>query len=204
MSFLLAIALAACTGGETAPPPEPDPLDGNSPLSICLDWCRQCEHASEADQCLKYCADALTDATPLCQIEAGALWACWVEVTSREGCNTNKHIDCWKEDDDIFWCVKRNRGCYFWTGDSGERFCGPLGNPPTCDCTRVCALQDPNVHFQHFRSECTSDFTVSQCECYNNVTLVGTCEEGPVPICDVWASCCNQFFDELYPYSAKL
>jgi hypothetical protein len=152
--------------------------------------------------CLKYCADALTDSTSLCQVEVGALWACWLDVASREGCQANEHVDCWYEERVIESCVASNGGCYFWTAPS----CAPLDNspdPPTCECEKDCALEHPIVPIKPYRVECASDFTVSQCHCYRGVELLGTCEEGPQAICDVWASCCNQFFTDLYPYSAQ-
>jgi hypothetical protein len=206
--ILLATVLTACNGSETSPPTTTDagdPLGGKTPLMLCLEWCKECEYPDQPSLCPKECVDALTDATPLCQTEVGALWACYLDVASREGCMSNKAPQCDTIDENATSCILENGGCLFYRVAT---MCEPEDHspdPPTCHCYKEClGTVPPNFEpLNSYTVDCTTDLTVSQCECRVSSMLVGTCEQGPEPICDIWTSCCNQFFDLLYPYSTN-
>jgi hypothetical protein len=201
------MVLTACNADTPTPsaPDAGDPLGGKTPLMLCLEWCEACEYPAQPSLCPKECVDALTDATPRCQTEAALLWACYLDVSSREGCESNKAPQCNTIDENATSCILENGGCLFYRAGG---LCEPVDqspDPPRCHCYRECYGEMP-PNFEQMRSysvDCTSDSTESRCECYISSKLVGTCRQPPEPICDIWTSCCNQFFDLLYPYSAK-
>jgi hypothetical protein len=176
----LTLALAACP-----PAPEPDaidPLGGKTPMEVCLEFCPLCKPVGY--DCEKDCAAKLRDATPVCERALAVEYACERDAILRDGCDASS--PCGHESNDRLECTLEH-GCY-----GGGTWCGP--EYPYCYCSRNCKKVGYGVN-------CTPSSTGTgfDCECSIDKTPVGSCEQPETTelTCDIWVSCCNQYFPAL-------
>jgi hypothetical protein len=111
-------------------------------------------------------------------------YACDRDAILRDGCDVPS--PCAPEAIDSMKCIDKH-GCW-----GGGTWCGP--QDPDCYCSRHCK----NVLYDvHCRPSATG--TGSDCDCLIDEIPVGSCQQPETTelTCDVWVSCCNQYFPAL-------
>jgi hypothetical protein len=183
----LVAAFAACTI-DSAGTDTTDPLGGKTPMEVCLEYCPLCTPPGE--DCEKDCIAAFRDATPVCERLLAAQYACYRDAILQDGCDVSP--PCGPElgaASDCAW----HHGCL--PSALGNNLCEPDPADSTCYCRKSCKPTDPPLQY---RVDCTPNATATEthCDCFYNDALVGSCQQTELS-CDVWTSCCNQYFPAL-------
>jgi hypothetical protein len=155
----------------------------DSPVQACVEYCEianaQC---GETTECEKECAAEIVDGTAFCEQKIGLKYACFIANTSPDKCQW-WWGPCWSAQIDAAECLLEH-GCW-----SSPHVCEPSDVfLDECHCKKSCKVD------MLYEAHCTTDFGVIHCDCSIGGVLAGTCEQ-PEFICDVWTSCCRQFFE---------
>jgi hypothetical protein len=197
------LVVTSCGTPDAADTPPPAPID---PFQACIDVCT---HGNE--QCMEpgadcdtWCEQLFRNATPQCQEEVAAEWACVAPAMEAHKDYCTYPAECTAASQTRDDCVDEF-GCttHGW-GEGGIRGCVTLlpgpNNEPRCRCMQFCAQHD-------YMTDCLTQDATTTCKCYkldpsslsadqpDFYKLLGTCEGGPLCEEDLDQSCCNQYFN---------
>jgi hypothetical protein len=137
------------------------------------------------DEPLEYCIAKMADVGIDCADEFAALYDCWIsKMSAAMECYPPELAECVAKDDAADLCAW-NYGC-----NNFDPTCTISSTPSIklCKCDKGCVDG-------YYYIDCFSDLTVTNCDCFIDNVLIGTCQEPGDPICDVRYGCCNQYFN---------